>query len=81
MLQDAVMRQVQITGEAASQVSPGRREEQPEVPRHEMIGMRHRLVHDYRQIDLSRVWEAARESVPQLIAAIEPLVPPPEEDD
>lgn len=80
MLQDAVMRQVQVIGEAASRTSPEMRERHPDVPWHEMVGMRHRLVHDYRQIDLQRVWDAARISVPQLIAAVEPLVPPDEGD-
>ncbi len=80
MLQDAVMRQVQIIGEAASRTSAEMRERHPDVPWHEMVGMRHRLVHDYRQIDLLRVWDAARTSIPQLIAAVEPLVPPDEGD-
>ena len=78
VLQDAVMRQIQIIGEAASRISPETREKHPHIPWHEMIGMRHRLVHQYREIDVQRVWDAARISVPELIAAIEPLVPPNE---
>jgi uncharacterized protein with HEPN domain len=76
LLQDAVMRQIQIMGEAASRITLEMRETHPDIPWHEMIGMRHRLVHDYAEIDLQRVWDAARISVPDLIVAIEPLVPP-----
>jgi len=74
MIQDAVMRQIQIIGEAASQISPGMRDEHAELPWHEMIGMRHRLVHDYSKIDVGRVWKAVKESVPDLIAALESVV-------
>jgi len=81
MLQDAVMRQIQIIGEAASQISPATREAHPKVPWRAMAGMRHRLVHDYGRIDVSRIWETARRSVPDLITLIEPVVPPPAEDE
>jgi uncharacterized protein with HEPN domain len=56
------------------------RETHPHLPWHEMIGMRHCLVHDYAEVDVQRVWDAARISVPELIAAGEPLVPPDEGD-
>lgn len=79
ILQDAVLRQIQIIGEAASRISPETREANRDIPWHEMIGMRHRLVHDYNKIDLSRVWDAALNSVPNLVSLLEPLVPPDEE--
>lgn len=78
ILQDAVMRQIQILGEAASRISPQARESHADLPWTQMIGMRHRLVHDYSKINLGRVWAAARKSVPDLISALEPLVPPDE---
>jgi len=80
IVQDAVMRQIQIIGEAASRIAPETREKYPEIPWHEMIGMRHRLVHGYREIDVQRVWDSARIAVPDLIRAVEPLVPPDEGD-
>jgi len=78
VVQDAVIRQLQTIGEAASQVTPGFREAHPEIPWSETIGMRHRLVHDYRRINLDVVWHTATNDVPMLIALLEPLVPPEE---
>jgi uncharacterized protein with HEPN domain len=45
-----------------------------------MIGMRNRMVHDYFRISLPIVWDTVQRDLPALIAAIEPLVPPPGED-
>jgi len=77
-LQDAVMRPIQIIGEAAFQMSAEFRESHREIPWHDMIGMRHRLVHGYRQIAREIVWDTVRNSLPALIVMLEPLVPPPE---
>lgn len=51
----------------------------PEVPWKQIVGLRNRLIHDYTNVDLARVWEVVTEHVPVLIAHIEPLVPPPDE--
>lgn len=44
----------------------------------DIIGMRHRLIHDYSNIELEQVWSTAAEDIPALIAMLEPLVPPEE---
>jgi uncharacterized protein with HEPN domain len=69
---------LQIIGEAAGRVSDTTRSQHPEVSWHEMIGMRHRLVHDYFRIDLGKVWDTIENDIPALISAISPLVPPDE---
>jgi uncharacterized protein with HEPN domain len=78
--QNAVMRPLEIIGEAAAQVSQPTRQAPPEVPWAEMIGMRHRLIHEYFRVDLRVVWETVQRDLPQLIALIEPLVPPDNEE-
>jgi uncharacterized protein with HEPN domain len=74
--QDAVMRMIQIVGEAATKISPEFRESHPMIPWREVIGMRHRLVHDYFHIDIDRVWEVIDGDLPKLISIIETLIPP-----
>ena len=81
ILQNALMHLVQIIGEAARKVSPEFRENHPEIPWTEVIGMRHRLVHEYFRIIPEKVWDVVQQDIAPLIEALEPLVPPPAETD
>ena len=76
VLQDAIMRRIQIIGEAARKVSPEFKEAHPEILWTDIIGMRHRLIHEYFQIIPEKVWETVVEDIPTLVSQIEPLVPP-----
>jgi uncharacterized protein with HEPN domain len=78
--QDAVMRNIQIIGEAARKLSEQFRGEHPEIPWNEILGMRNRLVHEYGRILVEKVWETVVEDIPALVRQIEPLVPPEEAD-
>lgn len=78
LLENAVMHQIQVIGEAARKVSPEYRDSHPEIPWQAIIGMRNRLVHEYFDIIPERVWEVVESSIPQLIRLIEPVVPPDE---
>lgn len=80
LMQNAVMRQIQIIGEAARKLSPQCQEEHPEIPWNEIIGMRNRLVHEYFHIIPRRVWDIVEKDIPELIQLIEPLVPPETKD-
>jgi uncharacterized protein with HEPN domain len=51
ILQFALAHIIQVIGEAADHVSEEFKEAQPQIPWHEIIGMRHRIVHDYMNID------------------------------
>jgi uncharacterized protein with HEPN domain len=72
----AFMKLLQDIGEAANRLSPATRAGLPAVPWPEIIGLRNRLVHDYRGIDLELVWETIAQDIEPLLAAIEPLIPP-----
>jgi uncharacterized protein with HEPN domain len=74
-LQIVVMHHVQIVGEAASKLSAEIREAHPEIPWINVIGMRHRIVHNYFEIRKDILWTVATERLPELIAALEKFVP------
>jgi len=77
--QNAVMRPLEIIGEAARLVSQQTRQAHPEIPWAQMIGMRNRLIHEYFRVNLKTVWATVQNDLPRLIALIEPLVPPEDE--
>jgi uncharacterized protein with HEPN domain len=70
MRQDAIMLQIEIIGEAARHVSDEFQERHPEIPWSEMIGMRNKIVHDYFEIDVSKIWDTAKNDIPQLKRAV-----------
>ena len=72
----AILKAVEIVGEAASRLSDETRNLYPEIPWREIVGMRHRLVHGYFDIDLRLVWDTVHGDLPSLIAKLEALVPP-----
>lgn len=74
-LQDAVVRRIEIVGEAARRVSQDTRESISEVPWAEMIGMRNLMIYDYDDIDPEIVWDTVQNDLPDLINQIEPHVP------
>ncbi len=75
VMQHAVMRLIQIIGEAARKVSPEFQEAHPEIPWTQIIGMRNRLVHEYFRVVTEIVWEVVARDLPALIPLLEPLVP------
>jgi uncharacterized protein with HEPN domain len=74
MLAYALVPALQIVGEAASKITSETRAMHPAIPWAEIIGMRHRLVHAYVDIDLDLVWTTATEAAPTLLAQITPLL-------
>lgn len=71
----AVMYVVQNIGEAARRLSQESKDLVPDVPWQQIAGMRHRLVHDYANVEPARVWEVVQSDIPKLLAAIEPHLP------
>ena len=76
MAQLAILKTVEIVGEAAARVSTEYKDTHPEIPWSGIVGMRNRLVHGYFNINLQRVWETVQEDIPRLIPQLEALVSP-----
>jgi len=71
----AVLYQITVLGEAVKRLSPAFKDAHPEVPWKEVAGMRDRVIHDYRRVDLQIVSDVINHKVPSLLDQIEPLVP------
>ncbi|HET7088530.1 MAG TPA: DUF86 domain-containing protein [Anaerolineae bacterium] len=75
MRQSAIIRQLEIIGEATKHLSREFKASHPEISWKSVAGMRDVLIHAYASVDLKEVWKAAIRDIPQLIRVIEPLLP------
>ena len=71
---ELIIYNMQVLGEAANNVSDEMCAKHPEVDFKGWAGMRHRLVHDYANIDLNIVWNALSDDLPKLEKALKPIV-------
>ena len=69
-----LMRAFTIIGEAASNITDSFQAAHPEIPWALMIGMRHRIVHAYFDVDLDIVWDTVTENLPSLLKVVEPIL-------
>ena len=63
---DAVVRNLEIIGEAAGRLSQGFKEANPEIEWRKVAGLRNRIVHEYFGIDVAIIWEVVRKYLPLL---------------
>jgi len=74
LLQLALVRLVEIIGEAAAGVPAEERERHHEIPWGDVIGMRNKLIHGYDTVDLGILWDTVTNELPGLIRAVESIV-------
>lgn len=74
MFQDAVVRQLEIIGEASRNLSDDFRGLHPAVPWNQIVGMRNRMAHDYLNVDMEIVWDIITRDLPVLKLRIAELL-------
>ncbi|HLC14908.1 MAG TPA: DUF86 domain-containing protein [Thermodesulfovibrionia bacterium] len=72
--QDAVIRNIEIIGEAIKNLSEALRSRYTEIPWKNMAGMRDKLIHHYFGVNFSIVWKVAKEELPKIINHIEKII-------
>lgn len=79
LVQDAVLRNFEVIGEAAKRLDDAYRAAHPDIPWRALAGLRDVLIHQYEGVDLERVWAIVVGDLPDLKRSIAALLPPLEE--
>lgn len=74
LFQSAVLRQLEIIGEAAGRISEKTKKKFPHIPWKELVGLRNRLIHAYFDVDHDIVWKTIREYLPPFLEHLQKAV-------
>jgi uncharacterized protein with HEPN domain len=74
MVHDAVIRQIEIIGEAARNISDEFRNLHPKMPWGKMVGIRNKIIHEYFNVDYSIVWDTVQDDLPALKISIKSIL-------
>ncbi len=75
VIQDAVIRRIEIIGEASNRVSDEIKDNFPDLPWKKMRSMRNILIHMYDELDLDIVWETSIKDIPLLVKRLKEIIP------
>lgn len=79
MIQDAVIRNLEVIGEAAKRVDATYRAAHAEVPWRSLAALRDVLIHQYEGVSLPEVWALVEKNLPELRSTLAAILPPPEQ--
>lgn len=74
LIQDGVIRQIEIIGEAAKGLSEKIKGRHPEIPWKDIVGMRNKLIHDYFGVDMDAVFDTVKKNIPDLKKGIKTIL-------
>jgi uncharacterized protein with HEPN domain len=74
MLQDAVVRRLEIIGEASNRVSSAIQKKHAHLPWQAMKGTRNKIIHEYDSIELDIIWEIIEQDLPSLVSELKKIV-------
>ena len=77
MIQDAVVRNIEVIGEAVRGITDPVRNAHPDIPWAKLAGTRDRVIHGYFRVDLTIIWEIVESELPTLRQKIVALLPKP----
>lgn len=80
MLQDAVVRNIEIIGEAAKNLSEETRASCPTISWRDIMRMRDKIAHHYFRINIDVVWQTAKTDIPELLSKLQPPITESEEN-
>ena len=70
---DAIVRNLEVIGEAAKNISVKFKDEYKDIPWNEIAGMRNIIVHEYFNVDLEILWKTIQQDIPKLKKAIKKI--------
>ncbi|MGB7251039.1 MAG: HepT-like ribonuclease domain-containing protein [Phormidesmis sp.] len=71
----AMLYSIVLLGEVVKRLSPEFRTQHSAVRWRQIVGMRDKLIHDYKEVDILLIWQASQQDIPELIKYIQPLLP------
>ncbi len=74
--QDAVVRQIEVMGEAATRISDALKSSHPEIDWKGLSRLRNFYIHVYRRVDYRNVWQTCRNTIPRIRTAVEKIISP-----
>ena len=74
MLILSVIKDIEITGEAASKITTETKTKYDNIPWKDIVGMRNRLIHGYFEVDIKLVWNTAKNNLPQLLNSLKEII-------